>query len=128
MLLLLRRVGARFAELGYLSTGLVALGLQLFAFRDALSALAIELLERLDVQRVPARRQPFPNRIKMITKEIEIVHSCRSSGTLVERDPLLPVGRPRIVGSRADQSIVFVLLENMRRPTRHAADSEYRRE
>src|SRR4051812_34212782 len=47
--------------------------------------------------------------------------------TLLERHETLGIVRTRIVGARPDQPVVRVLLEDVRGPPRHAADSENRR-
>src|SRR5690242_13310187 len=47
---------------------------------------------------------------------------------LFDRDPLLADFFALVIGARADQSIVAVLLENMCRPSRHAAHRKDRRE
>src|ERR1017187_3311645 len=44
--------------------------------------------------------------------------------TLPDRDPCLAVRVALILGARTDQTVVAVLLQHVRRPTRHAADGE----
>src|ERR1039457_378054 len=44
--------------------------------------------------------------------------------TLPDRDPCLSVRVALILGARTDQTVVAVLLQHVRRPTRHAADGE----
>src|SRR5207344_2358424 len=52
----------------------------------------------------------------------------RSSSAPIERDPALGEGRADVVGARAYQAVVGVLLEHVRRPSRYAADGEDGRE
>ena len=48
--------------------------------------------------------------------------------SLLERHVALRVRRPDVLGARADQAVVRVLLEDVRRPAGDAADGEDRRE
>src|SRR5581483_6317029 len=47
---------------------------------------------------------------------------------LLERYPGLAVGKSRVIGSRSNQTVVLILLENVGSPSRHTAHSESRRE